>query len=149
MVAAGGVPVAKHGNRAASSQCGAADVLEALGVNIALPPEQSAQLLEAQRFCFLFAQNYHISMKYVAPVRRELGIRTVFNILGPLSNPAGPRRELMGVYDAALVEPLAQVMSNLGVRPGHGGVRPGPAGRDLHVRPHLRVRDPGRLVPVL
>ena len=76
VVAAGGVPVAKHGNRAASSQCGAADVLEALGVNIALPPEQSAQLLEAQRFCFLFAQNYHISMKYVAPVRRELGIRT-------------------------------------------------------------------------
>lgn len=118
VVAAGGVPVAKHGNRAASSQCGAADVLEALGVNIALPPEQSAQLLEAQRFCFLFAQNYHISMKYVAPVRRELGIRTVFNILGPLSNPAGARRELMGVYDAALVEPLAQVMSNLGVRRG-------------------------------
>ena len=80
--------------------------------------DRSAQLLEAQRFCFLFAQNYHISMKYVAPVRRELGIRTVFNILGPLSNPAGARRELMGVYDAALVEPLAQVMSNLGVRRG-------------------------------
>nr|WP_325194718.1 anthranilate phosphoribosyltransferase [uncultured Oscillibacter sp.] len=118
VVAAGGVPVAKHGNRAASSKCGAADVLEALGVNITLPPEKSAQLLAEQSFCFLFAQNYHISMKYVAPVRRELGIRTVFNILGPLSNPAGAKLELMGVYDEALVEPLAQVMSKLGVARG-------------------------------
>ena len=115
VIAAGGVPVAKHGNRAASSKSGAADVLEALGVNIALSPEQSAELLRRQNFCFLFAQNYHISMKYVAPVRKELGIRTVFNILGPLSNPAGANRELMGVYDEALVEPLAQVMSKLDV----------------------------------
>ena len=115
VVAAGGVPVAKHGNRAASSRSGAADVLEALGFDITLPPERSAALLREHGFCFLFAQNYHISMKYVAPVRRELGIRTVFNVLGPLTNPAGARRELMGVYDEALVEPLAQVMGKLGV----------------------------------
>lgn len=118
VIAAGGVPVAKHGNRAASSQCGAADVLEALGMDITLPPEDSARLLQEHNFCFLFAQNYHISMKYVAPVRKELGIRTVFNILGPLSNPAGANRELMGVYDEALVEPLAQVMAKLGVSRG-------------------------------
>ena len=118
VIAAGGVPVAKHGNRAASSKSGAADVLEALGVNIAIPPEKSAQLLKDLNFCFLFAQNYHIAMKYVAPIRLELGIRTVFNILGPLSNPAGANRELMGVFDGALVEPLAQVMSKLGVRRG-------------------------------
>ena len=89
VVAAAGVPVAKHGNRAASSKCGAADVLEALGVNIMIPPEKSAQLLKEIGICFLFAQNYHISMKHVAPIRKELGIRTVFNILGPLANPAG------------------------------------------------------------
>ena len=118
VIAAGGVPVAKHGNRAASSKCGAADVLEALGMDITLPPEDSARLLGEHGFCFLFAQNYHISMKYVAPVRKELGIRTVFNILGPLSNPAGANRELMGVYDEALVEPLAQVMAKLGVSRG-------------------------------
>ena len=118
VIAAGGVPVAKHGNRAASSRCGAADVLESLGMNIALSPQESAALLKEHGFCFLFAQNYHISMKYVAPVRRELGIRTVFNILGPLSNPAGANRELMGVYDEALVEPLAQVMAKLGVSRG-------------------------------
>lgn len=118
VIAAGGVPVAKHGNRAASSKSGAADVLEALGVNIAIPPEKSAQLLRELNFCFLFAQNYHIAMKYVAPIRKELGIRTVFNILGPLSNPAGANRELMGVYEEALVEPLAQVMSKLGVNRG-------------------------------
>lgn len=118
VIAAGGVPVAKHGNRAASSKSGAADVLEALGVNISVPPEKSAALLEELGFCFLFAQNYHIAMKYVAPIRRELGIRTVFNILGPLSNPAGANMELMGVFDGALVEPLAQVMSKLGVRRG-------------------------------
>ncbi|WP_434309021.1 anthranilate phosphoribosyltransferase [Hominifimenecus sp. rT4P-3] len=115
VIAAGGVPVAKHGNRAASSKCGAADVLEALGVTINLPPEKSAQLLKSIGICFLFAQNYHIAMKYVAPIRRELGIRTVFNILGPLSNPAGANMELMGVYEEALVEPLAQVMAKLGV----------------------------------
>lgn len=118
VIAAGGVPVAKHGNRAASSKSGAADVLEALGVKIALTPERSAEILKKINICFLFAQNYHIAMKYVAPIRKELGIRTVFNILGPLSNPAGANMELMGVYDQSLVEPLAQVMANLGVNRG-------------------------------
>ncbi len=116
VISAGGVLVAKHGNRAASSKCGAADVLEALGVNIVIPPEQSTKMLKEIGICFLFAQNYHIAMKYVAPVRRELGIRTVFNILGPLSNPAGASMQVMGVYDAALVEPLAKVLSKLGVK---------------------------------
>ncbi len=118
VIAAGGVPVAKHGNRAASSKSGAADVLEALGVKITLTPERSAEILKKINICFLFAQNYHIAMKYVAPIRKELSIRTVFNILGPLSNPAGANMELMGVYDQALVEPLAQVMANLGVNRG-------------------------------
>ena len=118
VIAAGGVPVAKHGNRAASSKSGAADVLEALGVKITLAPERSAEILKKINICFLFAQNYHIAMKYVAPIRKELGIRTVFNILGPLSNPAGANMELMGVYDQSLVEPLAQVMANLGVNKG-------------------------------
>ena len=118
VIAAGGVPVAKHGNRAASSKSGAADVLEALGVKITLTPERSAEILKKINICFLFAQNYHIAMKYVAPIRKELGIRTVFNILGPLSNPAGANMELMGVYDQSLVEPLAQVMAKLGVTKG-------------------------------
>ena len=118
VIAAGDVPVAKHGNRAASSKSGAADVLEALGVKITLTPERSAEILKKINICFLFAQNYHIAMKYVAPIRKELGIRTVFNILGPLSNPAGANMELMGVYDQSLVEPLAQVMANLGVNRG-------------------------------
>lgn len=118
VIAAGGVPVAKHGNRAASSESGAADVLEVLGVKITLTPERSAEILKKINICFLFAQNYHIAMKYVAPIRKELGIRTVFNILGPLSNPAGANMELMGVYDQSLVEPLAQVMANLGVNRG-------------------------------
>ena len=118
VIAAGGVPVAKHGNRAASSKSGAADVLEVLGVKITLTPERSAEILKKINICFLFAQNYHIAMKYVAPIRKELGIRTVFNILGPLSNPAGANMELMGVYDQSLVEPLAQVMANLGVNRG-------------------------------
>ena len=118
VIAAGGVPVAKHGNRAASSKSGAADVLEELGVKITLTPERSAEILKKINICFLFAQNYHIAMKYVAPIRKELSIRTVFNILGPLSNPAGANMELMGVYDQALVEPLAQVMANLGVNRG-------------------------------
>lgn len=118
VIAAGGVPVAKHGNRAASSKSGAADVLEALGVKITLTPERSAEILKKINICFLFAQNYHIAMKYVAPIRKELGIRTVFNILGPLSNPAGANMELMGVYDQSLVESLAQVMANLGVNRG-------------------------------
>jgi len=116
IAAAAGVPVAKHGNRSASSKCGAADVLETLGVNINLAPEKSALLLKEIGICFLFAQNYHIAMKYVAPIRRELAIRTVFNILGPLTNPAGAKMELMGVYDSELVEPLAQVLCNLGVK---------------------------------
>lgn len=118
VIAAAGVPVAKHGNRSASSKSGAADVLEALGVDITIPPERSAQLLKDINICFLFAQNYHVAMKYVAPIRKELGIRTVFNILGPLSNPAGANMELMGVFDESLVEPLAQVMAKLGVARG-------------------------------
>lgn len=118
VIAAAGVPVAKHGNRAASSKSGAADVLETLGVKITLEPEKSAEILKKINICFLFAQNYHIAMKYVAPIRKELGIRTVFNILGPLSNPAGANMELMGVYEEALVEPLARVMENLGVTKG-------------------------------
>jgi anthranilate phosphoribosyltransferase len=115
IAAAAGINVAKHGNRSASSKCGSADVLEALGVNINITPEKSAGLLKDIGICFMFAQNYHIAMKFVAPIRKELGIRTVFNIIGPLTNPAGARMELMGVYDKALVEPLAQVMCNLGV----------------------------------
>lgn len=114
--AAAGVPVAKHGNRSASSKCGAADVLEALGVSINISPEKSAEMLKSIGICFLYAQNYHIAMKYVAPIRRELAIRTVFNILGPLTNPAGAKMELMGVYDKELVQPLAQVLCNLGVK---------------------------------
>ena len=116
VVSAAGIPVAKHGNRAASSKSGAADVLEALGVNIHISPEQSKMLLDKIGICFLFAQNYHITMKYVAPVRRELGIRTIFNILGPLVNPAGANLELLGVYDESLVEPLTKVLANLGVK---------------------------------
>jgi anthranilate phosphoribosyltransferase len=116
ITAAAGVPVAKHGNRSASGKCGSADVLEALGVNISIPPEKSARLLEEIGICFLFAQNYHIAMKYVAPIRRELAIRTVFNILGPLTNPAGAKMELLGVYDSELVEPLAQALCSLGVK---------------------------------
>ena len=116
VTSAAGIPVAKHGNRAASSKCGAADVLEALGVNITIPPEKSTALLNKINICFLFAQNYHLSMKYVAPVRRELGIRTIFNILGPLTNPAGASMQVMGVYEEALVEPLARVLSKLGVK---------------------------------
>lgn len=115
VISAAGVPVAKHGNRAASSKCGAADVLEALGVNITVSPEKSKEILEQIGICFLFAQNYHIAMKYVAPVRKELGIRTVFNILGPLSNPAGANMQLLGVYDEALIEPMAKVLEKLGV----------------------------------
>lgn len=116
VISAAGVPVAKHGNRAASSKSGAADVLEALGVKITIEPEKSAEVLKKIGICFLFAQNYHLSMKYVAPVRKELAIRTIFNILGPLTNPAGANLELMGVYDEKLVEPLARVLANLGVK---------------------------------
>ncbi|MCI2105963.1 MAG: anthranilate phosphoribosyltransferase [Intestinimonas sp.] len=118
VLAAGGVKVAKHGNRAASSSSGTADCLEALGVNINQDPAKCTELLRTVGICFLFAQNYHASMKYVGPIRRELGIRTVFNILGPLTNPASPNMQLLGVYDEALVEPLAKVMSGLGVKRG-------------------------------
>ncbi|MDR1927858.1 MAG: anthranilate phosphoribosyltransferase [Oscillospiraceae bacterium] len=116
VISAAGIPVAKHGNRAATSKSGAADVLEALGVKITIPPEQSLALLKKINLCFLFAQNYHIAMKYVAPVRRELGIRTIFNILGPLVNPAGAGMQLLGVYERELVEPMAQVLAKLGVK---------------------------------
>ncbi|MDR3144647.1 MAG: anthranilate phosphoribosyltransferase [Treponema sp.] len=116
VISAAGIPVAKHGNRAASSKSGAADVLESLGVDITVPPERSLHLLKSIGLCFLFAQNYHISMKYVAPVRKELGIRTIFNILGPLVNPAGANMELLGVYDGDLIEPMARVLANLGVK---------------------------------
>ena len=115
VVSAAGVPIAKHGNRAATSKCGAADVLEALGVKIDLAPEKSAELLRRINICFMFAQNYHLSMKYVAPVRKELPVPTVFNILGPLTNPAGATMQLMGVYEEELVEPMAKVLYNLGV----------------------------------
>ncbi len=115
---AGGMKVAKHGNRAASSKCGTADCLEALGVNIDQPPELARRLLDTVGFCFFFAQKYHTSMKYVGAIRRELGFRTVFNILGPLTNPASPSGQLLGVYDRYLVEPLAQVLMGLGVKHG-------------------------------
>ncbi|WP_407313583.1 anthranilate phosphoribosyltransferase [Desulfosporosinus sp. SB140] len=118
VVAAGGVPVAKHGNRSVSSKSGAADVLEKLGINITISAEQSQRILDKINLCFMFAQTYHSSMKHCAPVRREMGVRTIFNILGPLANPAGANRQLMGVYDEKLVEPLAKVLSNLGVKRG-------------------------------
>lgn len=118
VISAGGVPVAKHGNRAASSKSGAADCLEALGVKLDIEPEKSKELLEKINICFLFAQKYHTAMRFVAPVRKELGIRTVFNILGPLTNPAGATMQVMGVYDDALVQPLAEVLANLGVKRG-------------------------------
>ncbi len=118
VAAAGGIKVAKHGNRAASSQCGTADCLEALGVNIQQSPARCMELLNEAGMCFFFAQKYHTSMKYVGGIRRELGFRTVFNILGPLTNPGSPSMQLLGVYDEYLVEPLAQVLINLGVRRG-------------------------------
>lgn len=118
VAAAGGMKVAKHGNRAASSQCGTADCLEALGVNIQQSPEKCIELLKEVGMCFFFAQKYHASMKYVGAIRKELGFRTVFNILGPLTNPGSPSMQLLGVYDDYLVEPLAQVLVNLGVKRG-------------------------------
>ncbi len=118
VVAAGGVKVAKHGNRAASSLSGTADCLEALGVNIAQDPALCRKMLEEAGFCFMFAQKYHAAMKYVGPIRKELGFRTVFNILGPLTNPAKPEMFLLGVYDEYLVEPVAKVLSALGVKRG-------------------------------
>ncbi|MCL1963932.1 MAG: anthranilate phosphoribosyltransferase [Firmicutes bacterium] len=127
VVAAGGVPVAKHGNRSVSSKCGSADVLEALGANISLTAGQNERVLTETGMCFMLAQVYHAAMKHVAPVRRELGVRTIFNILGPLANPAGATMQLLGVYDENLVEPLASVLKNLGVKRamvvhGHDGL---------------------------
>lgn len=118
VIAAGGVPVAKHGNRSVSSKCGSADLLEALGVNIELSAEKSAIILDQLGICFMFAPTYHASMKYAGPVRKELGIRTIFNILGPLANPAGANMQLLGVYDENLVEPLANVLNKLNVKRG-------------------------------
>lgn len=118
VAAAGGMKVAKHGNRAASSKCGTADCLEALGVNIDQSPDKCRELLDKVGICFFFAQKYHTSMKYVGAIRKELGFRTVFNILGPLTNPGSPKMQLLGVYDEYLVEPLAQVLIDLGVRRG-------------------------------
>ncbi len=118
VAAAGGVKVAKHGNRAASSQCGTADCLETLGVNINQSPKRCIELLNEAGMCFFFAQKYHTSMKYVGAIRKELGFRTVFNILGPLTNPAAPKMQLLGVYDEYLVEPLAQVLISLGIKRG-------------------------------
>lgn len=127
VIAAAGVPVAKHGNRSVSSKCGSADLLEKLGVNIEIPAQRSAEILKEIGICFMYAPTYHASMKYAAPVRRELGIRTIFNILGPLANPAGANMQLLGVYDENLVEPLASVLANLGVKRamvvhGHDGL---------------------------
>ncbi|MCA6084649.1 anthranilate phosphoribosyltransferase [Candidatus Endomicrobiellum agilis] len=127
VIAAAGVPVAKHGNRSVSSKCGSADLLEALGVNIMLTPKQCEAVLRKIGMCFLMAQTFHSSMKYVAKVRKELGIRTIFNILGPLANPAKANYELIGVYDENLVEPIANVLANLGVKRamvvhGHDGL---------------------------
>ena len=118
VAAAGGMKVAKHGNRAASSQCGTADCLEALGVNIRQSPKRCLELLNEVGMCFFFAQEYHTSMKYVGAIRKELGFRTVFNILGQLTNPGTPSLQLLGVYDEYLVEPLAQVLISLGIRRG-------------------------------
>ena len=118
VAAAGGMKVGKHGNRAASSQCGTADCLEALGVNIDQSPEKCLELLKEAGMCFFFAQKYHTSMKYVGAIRKELGFRTVFNILGPLTNPGTPSMQLLGVYDDYLVEPLSHVLVSLGIKRG-------------------------------
>lgn len=118
IIAAAGVPITKHGNVAASSRCGAANVLEELGVNVRLAPEKMAQVLQKTDMCFMHAQVYHTSMKYVGAIRKELGFRTVFNILGPLTNPAHPTMQLLGVYDEYLLLPMAQVLTGLGVKRG-------------------------------
>lgn len=118
VIAAAGVPVSKHGNRSASSKSGAADCLEALGINLNQNPQLARQLLEELGICFLYAQHYHPSMKYVANVRKEMGIRTVFNLLGPITNPARPKYQVLGVYDEALLKPMAEVIHNLGVHRG-------------------------------
>lgn len=127
IISAAGVPVAKHGNRSVSSKCGSADVLQELGVNINIPVEKSERILREIGICFLYAPIYHASMKYAAPVRKELGVRTIFNILGPLASPANANLQLLGVYDENLVEPMARVLANLGVKRamvvhGHDGI---------------------------
>lgn len=116
VVAASGVPVAKHGNRSVSSRCGSADVLEALGTNITLSPSNAAECLKRTNICFMFAQSYHKSMKYVAGPRKELGLRTIFNILGPLANPARVQNQVLGVCDEQMLEPLTKALAGLGVR---------------------------------
>lgn len=118
VIAAAGIPVAKHGNRSMSSKSGSADCLEQLGINIGITPEKSARVLDKTGMCFMFAQGYHSSMRYVGPVRKQIGIRNIFNILGPLTNPAGATLQVTGVYSAELVEPVARVFSNLGVKKG-------------------------------
>lgn len=127
IISAAGIPVAKHGNRSVSSKCGSADVLEELGVKIDIPVEKSEKILEEIGICFMFAPLYHSSMRYAAPVRKELGIRTIFNILGPLASPAKAEYILLGVYDENLLEPMAKVLANLGVKKamvvcGHDGL---------------------------
>ncbi len=116
VASAAGINVTKHGNRAASSKCGTADCLEALGAKIDIEPEKSEKILKDEGMCFLFAQKYHPAMRFVGSVRKEMGSRTIFNILGPLSNPAKANMQLLGVYDENLVEPLAKVLHNLGVK---------------------------------
>ena len=118
VIAAAGYPVAKHGNRSVSSKSGAADVLENLGVNLMISPEDNQRVLDEEKMAFLFAQKHHSAMKNVGPVRAGMGERTIFNILGPLTNPANATRQLLGVYSRELVEKLAQVLSNLGVKRG-------------------------------
>lgn len=118
VAAAAGVPVAKHGNRSVSSKCGAADVLEALGVNITISPEKMSQVLKECNMSFMFAQVYHKAMKYVAPVRKALGIPTIFNILGPLTNPAKTGMQILGVYKEELIDQMAPVLAGLGVERG-------------------------------
>ncbi len=118
VIAASGISVAKHGNRSMSSKSGSADCLENLGVNISISPEKSEEVLEKTGICFMFAQGYHASMRFVGPVRKEIGIRNIFNVLGPLTNPAGANLHITGVYSEALVEPIAKVFSNLGVKRG-------------------------------
>jgi anthranilate phosphoribosyltransferase len=118
VAAAAGALVAKHGNRAVSSRCGSADLLEAVGVRISASPDVAALSLKANRFAFLFAPTYHPAMKYAAPVRREIGVRSVFNLVGPLVNPVALAGQLLGVYDVRFVEPLAQVLRELGVKRG-------------------------------
>nr|RAW05784.1 anthranilate phosphoribosyltransferase [Aerococcus urinae] len=118
IIAAAGVPVTKHGNRSASSKSGAADCIEALGINLYQDPDLAKQLLDQIGICFLFAQNYHLSMKNVSGVRKDLGIKTVFNILGPITNPAKPKYQVLGVYQEDLIQPMAKVIKNLGVERG-------------------------------